>query len=286
MLLLIMACTIAHNNNNCTQENFGQVVYAMRTRVGDVYLRFKRNYGDMSALEVCCSYDSTAYSCSCTCVQHLHMSVRAHSHMECITDLYVIHQQQEEELTEAERAWKRERAGGNYGAGTKEVQQRNYIARKEAERKRREIFDDALAMFKQGKVEEVCWCGIALGALHTSVSYTPAVAHNSHAFPPQALIEFENVLAMEPKNYVGDNLARITDMYRVAQYNVACCYSVLGSTEAGLEALNNALKVGFEDYAKVRSDPNLANLRNNPKYKAIVDKYDEPIINEEAIKYV
>ncbi len=63
---------------------------------------------------------------------------------------------QEEELTEAERMWKRERAGGNYGAGTKEVQQRNYIARKEAERKRREIFDDALAMFKQGKVEEVC----------------------------------------------------------------------------------------------------------------------------------
>jgi hypothetical protein len=27
----------------------------------------------------------------------------------------------------AERQWKRERAGGNYGAGTKEVQQRNYV---------------------------------------------------------------------------------------------------------------------------------------------------------------
>lgn len=95
------------------QENFGQVVYAIRTRVGDVYMRYKSNYGDLSALE-------------------------------------------EEEMTEAERAWKRERAGGNYGAGTKEVQQRNYIARKEQERKRRELFDDALAMFKQGKVEEVC----------------------------------------------------------------------------------------------------------------------------------
>lgn len=91
---------------------------------------------------------------------------------------------------------------------------------------------------------------------------------------------------MEPKNYVGDNLARITDMYRVAQYNVACCYSVLGSTDAGLDALNNALKSGFDDYAKVRSDPNLAKLRESPKYKAIVDKYDEPVINEEAIKCV
>ncbi len=34
-------------------------------------------------------------------------------------------------------------------------QERNYIARKEAERKRRELFDDALAKFKKGKVEEV-----------------------------------------------------------------------------------------------------------------------------------
>lgn len=35
------------------------------------------------------------------------------------------------------------------------VQERNYIARKEAERQRREMFDDALAKFKKGKVEEV-----------------------------------------------------------------------------------------------------------------------------------
>lgn len=34
-------------------------------------------------------------------------------------------------------------------------QERNYIARKEAERKRRELFDDALSKFKKGKIEEV-----------------------------------------------------------------------------------------------------------------------------------
>lgn len=32
---------------------------------------------------------------------------------------------------------------------------------------------------------------------------------------------------MEPKNYVGDNFARVTDIYRVTQYNMACCYSSL-----------------------------------------------------------
>lgn len=43
----------------------------------------------------------------------------------------------------------------------------------------------------------------------------------------QALIEFENVLALEPKNFVGDDFARVTQTYRVTQYNVACCYSAM-----------------------------------------------------------
>lgn len=54
--------------------------------------------------------------------------------------------------------------------------------------------------------------------------------------------------------------------------------------EAGLEALETALSSGFEQYSKVRSDPNLDTLRKSPKFKAIIDKYDEPFINENAIK--
>ncbi len=54
--------------------------------------------------------------------------------------------------------------------------------------------------------------------------------------------------------------------------------------DAGLEALETALSSGFEQYSKVRSDTNLENLRKSPKFKAIIDKYDEPIINESAIK--
>lgn len=33
-------------------QNFGQIMYAIRTRSGDVYLKIKRNFGDMSALQV------------------------------------------------------------------------------------------------------------------------------------------------------------------------------------------------------------------------------------------
>lgn len=33
-------------------ENYGQIMYAIRTRNGTVYMKIKCNFGDMSALEV------------------------------------------------------------------------------------------------------------------------------------------------------------------------------------------------------------------------------------------
>jgi hypothetical protein len=66
---------------------------------------------------------------------------------------------QEEEMDAAQRQAKMERAGGNYGAGTKELQARNYIGRKEQERKRRELFDDALVKFNAGEIEVRCAAG-------------------------------------------------------------------------------------------------------------------------------
>jgi len=189
--------------------NYGQVMYAMRTRNGNVYLKIEKRFGDMSALE-------------------------------------------EKELDEVEALWRKEKAGGNFGAGTKEMQQRMYTSRKEQERARRELFDDALAKFRKGEYEN-------------------------------ALIDFENVIGLEPKNYLGDNFSRTTTILRVAYYNVACCYSALEQTDASLEALNSAMACGFEDYKKVRSDPNLANARKSPKFSKLIDRYDEPIINTEAL---
>ena len=58
-------------------------------------------------------------------------------------------------MTDAERRWRDERSGGNYGQGTKEMQQRRYIDRREAERKRRELFDDALEKYQAKDIEGV-----------------------------------------------------------------------------------------------------------------------------------
>jgi hypothetical protein len=79
-------------------------------------------------------------------------------------------------------------------AGTKEMQARNYQQRKENERKRRELFDDGLVKFKSGDLQG-------------------------------ALVDFENVVAMEPRNFVGDSGARITPILpvRFQDRGMDCC---------------------------------------------------------------
>ena len=54
--------------------------------------------------------------------------------------------------------------------------------------------------------------------------------------------------------------------------------------DAGLEALDTAMGAGFEQFAKIRSDPNLETLRKSPKFKQVIDKYDEPVFNDNALK--
>lgn len=191
-------------------KNFGQVMFAIRTRNGGVYLKIQRMFGDLSAL-------------------------------------------QEEETTEAEKMWRREQAGGNVGLGTREIQERNYLERKDLEKQRSKVFNDALGKFRSGSVED-------------------------------ALIDFENVISLEPKKFMSDKFSRVSDVCMYAHYNAACCYSSLGNVDAALESLNSALAAGFDDYQKVRDDPNLAEARKSEDFAAVVNKYDESIINENAMR--
>lgn len=190
-------------------QNYGQVMYAMKTRNGDVFMQLKKMNGDMSAFEAKKTSKFAA-----------------------------------------------ERAGGNYGSGTAEVQQKNYIKAKEASEERKSLFYEGMEKFKAKQYDE-------------------------------ALMLFENVVGLEPKNYIGDNMSKTTDVYRVAQYNVACCYSMINSIDAGLEALDKCMAVGFDDYKKIRSDPGLANLRAaEDKFNPVINKYDEPLFNENAFKAI
>lgn len=74
----------------------------------------------------------------------------------------------------------------------------------------------------------------------------------------RGMVQFEEVKAMEPAKYIGDSFERVSRILLVTLYNIACCYSSLKVADAGLEALEECLRAGFEDYDKVCSSQNAA----------------------------
>ncbi|EEF38986.1 protein binding protein, putative [Ricinus communis] len=92
----------------------------------------------------------------------------------------------------------------------------------------------------------------------------------------EALERFESVLGSKP----DPNEAS------VASYNVACCYSKLNQLKAGLSALKDAMEAGFEDFKRIRTDPDLANLRTSEEFEPLLKRFDESFINENAINAI
>ncbi|GMH10266.1 hypothetical protein Nepgr_012107 [Nepenthes gracilis] len=88
-----------------------------------------------------------------------------------------------------------------------------------------------------------------------------------------ALEKFESVLGSRPT----------PEEASVASYNVACCYSKLNQIQAGLSALEDALEAGFEDFKRIRSDPDLASIRASEEFDPLLKKFDESFINENAL---
>ncbi|GJN10176.1 hypothetical protein PR202_ga28247 [Eleusine coracana subsp. coracana] len=92
----------------------------------------------------------------------------------------------------------------------------------------------------------------------------------------EALEKFESVLGSKPESGEAS----------VASYNVACCYSKLDRIQASLSALEEALKAGYEDFKRIRTDPDLANLRKTEEFDRLLKNYDESFINDSAINAI
>ncbi|KAL2506671.1 protein containing PDZ domain [Abeliophyllum distichum] len=92
----------------------------------------------------------------------------------------------------------------------------------------------------------------------------------------EALEKFESVLGSKPESNEA----------AVASYNVACCYSKLNQIQAGLSALEDAMAGGFEDFKRIRTDPDLVNIRASEDFEPLMKKFDESFINENAINAI
>jgi hypothetical protein len=205
----IVAVSASFGDEIWDADSYGQVIYAMKNRNGDIYLKMKKMNGDLSALT----------------------------------------------QNEKSSAMTAERAGGNYGAGTKEQQMQNFSKKKELEVQRLDMFDEGIALY------------------------------NANDFDG-ALIVFEEVAALEPKNYMSDSFEMATEIYRVSQYNIACCFSKLGQLENSLQALKKCMGAGWKDYKKIRTDPSLENVQKASGFKEMMDRFDEPLLNDNAVKFL
>ena len=176
-------------------DSYGQVVYAMKNRNGDIYLKMRKMNGDLSALE----------------------------------------------QNEKSSAMAAERAGGNYGAGTKEQQMQNFSKKKELEVQRLDMFDEGIALYNKEDFDG-------------------------------ALIVFEEVAALEPKNYMSDSFEMATEIYRVSEYNIACCFANWGRRElsGGVEKVHGAR---LDRLQEDPHRPSLANVQKADGFKEMMDKF-------------
>ncbi len=58
----------------------------------------------------------------------------------------------------------------------------------------------------------------------------------------------------------------------VVFYNLACSYAQLGNLDAAFEAINRAFDLGYKDYPHLLRDPDLKNLREDHRFKKLLDR--------------
>lgn len=68
-------------------------------------------------------------------------------------------------------------------------------------------------------------------------------------------------------------LSRLRPKDAMVFYNLACSYSLLNQMEPGLEALEKALSLGYDEFKFLMSDPDLENLRKEAQFKKLMEQY-------------
>jgi len=75
--------------------------------------------------------------------------------------------------------------------------------------------------------------------------------------------EYRKGLAMDQR------LVRLRPEDAAACYNLACSYSLVGEVDKAMEALCRAICLGFRNWEEIDTDPDLANLRKDPRYQLL-----------------
>lgn len=67
---------------------------------------------------------------------------------------------------------------------------------------------------------------------------------------------------------------KIADFDPSVYYNIACCYSLMNKGEDAIDWLEKSIIHGFTNYGHMVQDTDLDNIRNTPKFKELITKYN------------
>ncbi len=109
------------------------------------------------------------------------------------------------------------------------------------------------------------------GDLDSAVkNYTMALRHNDRFV--EAYINLSTTYMREKRFALAgetlDRLETFAGKNPLLHYNRACLHSLAGDTEASLNALKEAVGLGFSDRAQIASDPDLLELRKDARFKS------------------
>ena len=69
-------------------------------------------------------------------------------------------------------------------------------------------------------------------------------------------------------------LVRLLPRDFIARYNLACSLSMLGNLTGALRALEEALQLGYSDFAHLEADSDLDAIKHHARYFELLKKYD------------
>ncbi len=71
---------------------------------------------------------------------------------------------------------------------------------------------------------------------------------------------------------VDKKLSQMRPQDPVVFYNLACSYSLVGDLDQALKSLKKAIVLGYADFSYMDNDPDLENLRRDPRYKELRER--------------
>ena len=120
-------------------------------------------------------------------------------------------------------------------------------------------YNEGNKLLKQNKTEEAIKNYNM--ALHHNNRFEEAYINLSTAYLNKKNLE----LSLKTLNI----LKSINPNHPLLHYNFSCYYALLGNIPKGIESLKQAIANGFKNHQILETDPDIENLRQNPRFKEL-----------------